>query len=120
MTVATLETGSKAVKSGEADTWVTGEETETVSGVPDEERETNRWGGQASRLTLIFLESLPTLKVAAIIVYLTVLVWSRYSLYLHPNSGVCYGFVHTQMDSLHLRHIVCDVTEMGSDRQQPC
>lgn len=85
-----------------------------------EERETNRWGGQASRLTLIFLESLPTLKVAAISVHLTVLVWSRDSLYLHPNSGVCYGFVHTQMDSLHLRHIVCDVTEMGSDRQQPC
>lgn len=35
MTVAVQEAGIGAVKSGEADTWVAGEEKETVSGIPD-------------------------------------------------------------------------------------
>lgn len=33
MTIAVLGAGIGAVKSGEADTWVTGEEKETVSGI---------------------------------------------------------------------------------------
>ena len=35
MTIAVLETGVGAVMSGKVDIWVTGEEMETVSGIPD-------------------------------------------------------------------------------------